>query len=86
VHGAGRRGAAAAPAPRRTRGGRVEQLRLALLALVTIVATGYIVGRGIAKAGVGHLPIGVFRRKPRACSSRTTQRQPVVASTVTAFS
>jgi hypothetical protein len=26
--------------------------------LVTIVATGYIVSRGIAKAGVGHLPFG----------------------------
>lgn len=31
--------------------------------LVTIVATGYIVSRGIAKAGVGHLPIGASRRR-----------------------
>jgi hypothetical protein len=29
--------------------------------LVAIVATGYIVSRGIAKAGVGHLPIGALR-------------------------
>jgi uncharacterized membrane protein AbrB (regulator of aidB expression) len=33
--------------------------------LVTIVATGYIVSRGIAKAGVGHLPVGAFRNKRR---------------------
>jgi hypothetical protein len=31
--------------------------------LVTIVATGYIVSRGIAKAGVGHLPIGALRAR-----------------------
>jgi hypothetical protein len=30
---------------------------------VAIVATGYIVSRGIAKAGVGHLPIGALRRR-----------------------
>jgi hypothetical protein len=30
---------------------------------VAIVATGYIVSRGLAKAGVGHLPIGALRRK-----------------------
>lgn len=30
---------------------------------VTIVATGYIVSRGLAKAGVGHLPIGASRRR-----------------------
>jgi hypothetical protein len=29
--------------------------------LVTIVATGYIVSRGLATAGVGHLPIGALR-------------------------
>lgn len=29
---------------------------------VTVVATGYIVSRGLAKAGVGHLPIGASRR------------------------
>jgi hypothetical protein len=33
--------------------------------LVTIVATGYIVSRGIAKAGVGHLPVGALRRRMR---------------------
>jgi hypothetical protein len=32
--------------------------------LVTVVATGYIVSRGIAKAGTGHLPIGALRRRP----------------------
>jgi hypothetical protein len=31
--------------------------------LVTVVATGYIVSRGIAKAGTGHLPIGAMRRR-----------------------
>jgi hypothetical protein len=31
--------------------------------LVTIVATGYIVSRGIAKAGVGHLPPSASRRR-----------------------
>jgi hypothetical protein len=31
--------------------------------LVTVVATGYIVSRGIAKAGTGHLPIGALRRR-----------------------
>jgi hypothetical protein len=31
--------------------------------LVTIVATGYIVSRGIAKAGTGHLPVGALRRR-----------------------
>jgi len=31
--------------------------------LVTIVATGYIVSRGLAKAGVGHLPVGASRRR-----------------------
>jgi hypothetical protein len=31
--------------------------------LVAIVATGYIVSRGVAKAGVGHLPIGALRRR-----------------------
>jgi hypothetical protein len=31
--------------------------------LVAIVATGYIVSRGIAKAGVGHRPIGALRRR-----------------------
>lgn len=31
--------------------------------LVTIVATGYIVSRGLAKAGVSHLPIGASRRR-----------------------
>jgi hypothetical protein len=30
---------------------------------VTIVATGYIVSRGLAKAGVGHFPIGASRRR-----------------------
>jgi hypothetical protein len=30
---------------------------------VTIIATGYIVSRGLAKAGVGHLPIGASRRR-----------------------
>jgi hypothetical protein len=30
---------------------------------VAIVATGYIVSRGLAKAGVGHLPVGAFRRR-----------------------
>jgi hypothetical protein len=30
---------------------------------VAIVATGYIVSRGLAKAGVGHLPIGALRRQ-----------------------
>jgi hypothetical protein len=30
---------------------------------VAIVATGYIVSRGLAKAGVGHLPIGAVRRQ-----------------------
>jgi hypothetical protein len=30
---------------------------------VTIVATGYIVSRGLAKAGVGHLPVGALRRR-----------------------
>jgi hypothetical protein len=30
---------------------------------VTIVATGYIVSRGLAKAGVGHIPIGGLRHK-----------------------
>jgi hypothetical protein len=29
---------------------------------IAIVATGYIVSRGLAKAGVGHLPIGALRR------------------------
>lgn len=33
--------------------------------LVTIVATGYIVSRGIAKAGVGHFPVGALRRRRR---------------------
>jgi hypothetical protein len=33
--------------------------------LVTIVTTGYIVSRGIAKAGVGHLPVGAFRTRRR---------------------
>jgi uncharacterized membrane protein AbrB (regulator of aidB expression) len=33
--------------------------------LVTIVATGYIVSRGIAKAGVGHLPVGALRARRR---------------------
>jgi hypothetical protein len=31
--------------------------------LVTIIATGYIVSRGLAKAGVGHFPIGASRRR-----------------------
>lgn len=31
--------------------------------LVTIIATGYIVSRGLAKAGVGHLPVGASRRR-----------------------
>jgi hypothetical protein len=31
--------------------------------LVTVVATGYIVSRGIAKAGTGHLPVGALRRR-----------------------
>jgi hypothetical protein len=31
--------------------------------LVTIIATGYIVSRGLAKAGVGHSPIGASRRR-----------------------
>jgi hypothetical protein len=31
--------------------------------LVTVVATGYIVSRGIAKAGTGHLPMGGARRR-----------------------
>jgi Ca2+/H+ antiporter len=31
--------------------------------LVTVVATGYIVSRGIAKAGTGHLPVGASRRR-----------------------
>jgi hypothetical protein len=30
---------------------------------VAIVATGYIVSRGLAKAGVGHVPIGALRRQ-----------------------
>jgi hypothetical protein len=30
---------------------------------VAIVATGYIVSRGLAKAGVGHLPVGALRRQ-----------------------
>jgi hypothetical protein len=30
---------------------------------VAIVATGYIVSRGLAKAGVGHLPVGALRRR-----------------------
>jgi hypothetical protein len=30
---------------------------------VVIVATGYIVSRGLAKAGVGHLPVGALRRR-----------------------
>jgi hypothetical protein len=30
---------------------------------VTIIATGYIISRGLAKAGVGHLPIGASRRR-----------------------
>lgn len=34
--------------------------------LVTVVATGYIVSRGVAKAGVGHLPIGAFQRRRRS--------------------
>jgi uncharacterized membrane protein AbrB (regulator of aidB expression) len=33
--------------------------------LATIVATGYIVSRGIAKAGVGHLPVGALRGRRR---------------------
>jgi hypothetical protein len=33
--------------------------------LVTIVATGYIVSRGIAKAGVGHFPVGALRARRR---------------------
>jgi hypothetical protein len=33
--------------------------------LVTVVAAAYIVSRGIAKAGVGHLPIGAFARRRR---------------------
>jgi hypothetical protein len=32
---------------------------------VAIVATGYIVSRGLAKAGVGHLPVGALRRQRR---------------------
>jgi hypothetical protein len=28
---------------------------------VSIVATGYIISRGLAKAGVGHLPVGALR-------------------------
>jgi hypothetical protein len=32
--------------------------------LVTVVATGYILSRGIAKAGTGHLPFGALRRRP----------------------
>ena len=34
--------------------------------LVAVVATGYIVSRGVAKAGVGHLPIGAFTRRRRS--------------------
>jgi hypothetical protein len=30
---------------------------------VAIVATGYIVSRGLAKPGVGHLPVGALRRQ-----------------------
>lgn len=30
---------------------------------VAIVATGYIVSRGLAKAGVGHLRVGALRRQ-----------------------
>jgi hypothetical protein len=44
--------------------------------LVTILAASYIVSRGIAKAGVGHLPVGAIRAALRVSGARGTAGSP----------